>query len=254
MYRRVFMAAILVVALGLSACGQPNTGASASQTQQAGQQILSERTTAGPVAGNAGQMPQDAPVIGTIDRVEGNKLIVKAPFNGSSTTVQLGSDTKIKKHAPGQISDINVGDAFTAYGTRKGDTFDPISIAIGSIIAGAPIMFNNPGGAPAGSDVTGNIAIPAPDAGGLAAGGPGAAGMSEPLAGTVERIEGNTIVVKDLDGKSITMVVTSQARINKLVDAQLGELQAGKLIMADVLRNGQLIQATQVQILPDPQT
>src|SRR4051812_7630710 len=98
MYRTLaFMAAILVLALGLSACGQVNTGASASQTQQAGQQFLNDRSaTAAPVAGNVGQMPADAPVVGAIDRIEGNKLIVKDPFSGSSTTLQLGSDTKLK--------------------------------------------------------------------------------------------------------------------------------------------------------------
>src|SRR5436853_4313080 len=115
MYRtRLLMTCILVVVFGLSACGQVGGGASGNQSQQAGQQFLNERGgTAGPAAGNAGGPTEGQSVLGTVDQVEGNKIVVKEPMGNTSMTIQLAADTKVQKQVPGQVSDIKVGDKFT---------------------------------------------------------------------------------------------------------------------------------------------
>jgi hypothetical protein len=157
----------------------------------------------------------------------------------------------VKKRAPGQFSDLKVGDQITAIGVKNGNAFDPQIINIGMMAGVATFGGGGGGGLPAGQD-TGNVAVPGPG-GGPPSGGPNAAsdGGLEPLFGSIEKIDGNKLTVKSMEGQSFTMDVTDQVKVNKQVDAKLDDIQAGRTIMAQVTGSGQVIQATQVQILPD---
>jgi hypothetical protein len=238
----------LVLALGLSACGQPSGGDQAGQAQQ---QFLSERSgTPGPTGEPAGTAAQDLPVMGIVDSVEGDKLIVKNPFDDTSTTVQLAADTQVKKQAPGRPSDIKAGDPVTATGTRQGDQFEPESIDIGAMTRA--VRFEREGGAPPVGG-PGNMIIrsgPGDGAAGQAPLGAEGAGF-ELLSGTVEQVAGSTITVKDADGAITTLELSDEVKITKQVDADRAEILAGTTILADVTRSGQLIQARTVQIMPE---
>ncbi len=242
---------IFVLALGLSACGQPSAGDQAGQAQQ---QFLSERSgSPGPTGDPAGAAAQDLPVMGIVDSVEGDKLIVKNPFDDTSTTVQLAADTQVKKQAPGQPSNIKAGDLVTAAGTRQGDRFEPELIDIGAMTRA--VRFDGEGGAaPAGGP--GNMIIRSGPGGdgptGSAPVGVEGAGF-ELLSGTVEQIVGGTITVKDADGAITTLELTDKVKITRQVDADRAEILAGTTILADVTRSDQLIQARTVQILPETQ-
>lgn len=265
MYRSQFVLAGLTVALvGLTSCGQASTSGG-DQSQQAGQQFLNERggtTTAGASGQGASAAPQDAPVMGMVAQLDGEKLLVKDPFNNSTTTVLLASDVKFKKQVPGKPADLKPGDKFMSFGMRKGDTFEPEALDIGLVIGGPAMSFSNEGPGGAAGNTT-NQAVPGP--GGAPASGPTGAGstgtgpvmgqggdMPGPISGTIESVDGNKITVKTSDGQTLSMVLTDKVQIHVQADAQRDEFKTGKMILAEVTRNGQEIKASQVNLLPEP--
>jgi hypothetical protein len=235
---------ILVLALALSACGQPGAGDQAGQAQQ---QFLSERSgTPGPAGEPASATAGERPVMGVVDAVEGDKLIVKSPLDDTSTTVRLAADTEVKKQAPGRPSDIKAGELITAAGTRQGDQFKAESIDIG---ATARIQQFDRGGVPAEGGGPGDRIIRAMPGAEAPAGVEGAG--FELLSGTVEQVAGSTIMVKGADGAITTLELTGEVEITRQVDADRAEIRAGTTILADVTRSGSLIEARKVQILPE---
>ena len=251
MNRRQFLiSSSVLLASALGACGLPG-GTSGQQDQDAAQQFLTERNGGTPVAIGAGG--PNAPVVGSIESVDGSKLSIKRQMAGTTTVVQLAAAAKILKDVDVQLSEVQAGDSATAFGEKQGDVFqaDLLRLGAGDGTFGGPVFIDRPSGqATGGPPVTGE----AVDGGGdkVIIGGPGA-GSAMPMTGTVETVEDQRIVLKDKDGASTTVQLAEGTKIQKQAEAALAELTAGTFIFATGTQDGDIYQATQVQILPVPQ-
>src|SRR5437870_12652592 len=112
MNRRQFLTfSSLTLAGALGACDLPGT-TSGQQNQDAARQFLTERNGGTPVAIGAGG--PNAPVVGSIESVDGSKLSVKRQLEGTTTIVQLAAGAKILKDVDAQVSEVKAGDTVTA--------------------------------------------------------------------------------------------------------------------------------------------
>lgn len=252
MKRRQFLAAAgLVLAAGLSSCGANNAA-----QQDAAQQFLTERNGGTPVAIGGGI---NMPIVGQIERIDGPKLTVKRPAEGTSATIELAENVKIYKNIDLALSDIKVGDTITAFGTRQESVFQADLLRLGDdSIVGGPVTIGqagegNPGGA-------GPVMINRPIGGGP--GTPTDAGPADQISGsgpmpalhgTVEAIGADGITVKEPSGDRTTVQPAANATIQKPSEVARDTLAAGMLILASGSQNGEVYTATQVQILPAPQ-
>ena len=247
MNRRQFLGvSTLILAGALSACG---TGG--GPNQDLAQQFLTERNGGTPVA--IGASGQNAPILGFIESVDGTQLTVKRPIESETTTVQLADGAKIHKDVDAQLSEITVGASVTVFGTRQGDIFQADLLRLGGDAGagGGPVFIDRSNGQATGSPpATGETVAGGGDK--VVIGGPGA-GSTMPMSGTVETIEDQRIVLKGKDGASTTVQLAKGAKIQKQAEVSLAELTAGTFIFATGTQDGDIYQATQVQILPAPQ-
>jgi hypothetical protein len=239
MNRRQFLnASALFLAGALSACG-------GEPSQDLAQQFLTERNGGTPVAVGVGG--PNAPVLGVIERIDGTQLTVKPPIeSGTTTTVQLADGAKIRKQVDVQLADITAGISVTAFGKQQGDAFQADLLRLGDAAGAdtAPMVFSSSDGASAAPPLDGQDQV--------IIGGPDGA-QPQPIRGIVESVGGRSIVLKEQSGTSTTVTLTDGGKIQKLAEAAPAELTVGAFIMASGARNGAVLQATQVQILPAPQ-
>jgi hypothetical protein len=238
MNRRQFLSAsALFLAGALSACG-------GEPSQDLAQQFLTERNGGTPVAVGVGG--PNAPVLGVIERIDGTQLTVKPPIESGTTTVQLADGAKIRKQVDMQLADITVGTSVTAFGKQQGDAFQADLLRLGDAagVDTAPMVFSSSNGASAAPPLDGQDQV--------IIGGPDGA-QPQPIRGIVESVDGRNIVLKEQSGTSTTVTLADSGKIQKLAEAAPAELTVGAFIMASGARNGAVLQATQVQILPAPQ-
>jgi hypothetical protein len=295
----ILLPAIVVVSMGLllSACGDP-AGAStgSTDTSAAKNAFLADRagtpgidSSGTPLAGGANRVPGQ---VGSVEKVDGNKITIKNIQSGTESVVQLASDAKISKQATAQASDIKMGDTVTAIGTKTGDTITAETVNIGTGgfggFGGPRGNFNGRGAngtpIPGGSgDTNGGAPSGTPGAGFGGNGGNGGSGGNRPFprgtpgagfggngqgrgnfgganaqgtpgvprdvaTGTVQKIDGNTITLQAADGTTSTVTIASDARIQKSVDIQPADLQTGDTIFAMGQQNGDVFEATAIQV------
>jgi hypothetical protein len=247
--RQFLISSSVLLASALGACGLPG-GTSGQQNQDAAQQFLTERNGGTPVAIGAGG--PNAPVVGSIESVDGSKLSVKRQMEGTTTTVQLAAGAKILKNVDAQLSEVKTSDTATAFGTKQGDVFqaDLLRLGGGDGAFGGPVFIDRSNGQATGdAPATGGAADGGADK--VIIGGPGGE-SAMPVIGTVETIDGRRIVLKDQAGVSTTVQLTDSAKIQKQAEVPPAELTAGTFIFATGSHDGDIYQATQVQILPAP--
>lgn len=187
-------------------------------------------------------MTQKMPVIGLVQQVEGTTIKLQDPMSGTEHTIEVGADTKIRTQGTVDISGVAVGDQVTAVGKGSGDTFEAEFIQVGSggALSGGPVSI----GGPHEQDPQGNAVVGS-------AGGP-AEGDDQSLAGTVERVDGQQIVVKSANGTTVTLTLASGGNIQKELLIQPGQVEVGKLIIANGEQNGAAFAATDIEVLPAP--
>lgn len=253
MTKRLYMLIALVLSLGLSACGMPGGSTSGEQDQQqAREEFLSERggTTV------AGGPSEDTPLAGTVDRVEGQTILMKnMEDNNKAVTIQLTSDTKIQQDMQIKPADIKVGDSIMAFGMKDGAVIQADIVQIGNddMMGGEGVTIEagtSPGAGGSVESSQGSGAAPAPGSG-EGSNMPGGA-QPEQVSGTVESVEDTKIVVKQSDGSLVTIQSTSATEIHKQGEAKVTDIQAGSMIMVSGVQNGDNFQATQVRLLPAP--
>jgi hypothetical protein len=248
MNRRQFLISSSILLAGaLGACGLPG-GTGDQQNQDAAQQFLTERNGGTPVAIGAGG--PNAPVVGSIESVDGSKLIVKREMQETTTTVQLAAGARIHKYVDVQLSEIKAGDTLTAFGAKQGDGLQANLLRVGEDgeVYSAPVIFNSSSGQGTG-DPPASDQIANGSGNKVVIGGPGG-GSTMPVTGTVETIDGQRIVLKDKADVSTTVQLADGAKIQKQAEVSPAELTAGMLIFATGTHEGEIYQATQVQILP----
>ena len=81
------------------------------------------------------QAPAQVRVRGTVEKLEGNVMTVKAR-NGQTMKVQLAANGMVRKQVDGQLSDIKQGDQIVAVGSQNGDTLQATNIQIGGGFGG----------------------------------------------------------------------------------------------------------------------
>lgn len=246
------LGALLVI--GLSACGP----AGASNDQTAAQQFLTERNDGTPVALH--DASGDPTTIGTIERVDGRKLTLKRPIDNTTETIELAADARISKQTSASRETIAVGQRVQALGQRSGETLDAQMLQIGTGALSGPMMRVAPGNVPAGAGASGqpvpiqpgSSGPPAP-AGDTVVGAAGTAMQFEPVGGTVERIDGDTLTLTQDDGTSATVRLSATTQIMQQSEVGLDALTPGLLVLATGTRNGAVLSAAQIELLPAPQ-
>lgn len=283
--------AVGVITLGvfLAGCGAAAGGA-APASSDAQQQFLADRGSPGTpgvvtnttgVNNQTGSADPSSRVFGSVDRVEGDKVYISNLTSGQTTTVQLASGGKIFKQTTVTASSIKVGDAIFAVGTKNGTALSANSVQVGDagMLAdlsaggfrgaggfgdtgrsgqfpqGTPGAAHTPvaGGAQGTPEASGT-----PHASGTAgprnrgAGG-GNRGFGTPATGTVEKIDGQTITVKPATaGDPTTINLTPTTRIRRQAAIALSDLQAGNSVTASGTQNGDVFQATRLQVTEAP--
>lgn len=256
----------LVVAIGLSGCGN----AAATPSQQAADQFRSDRggTPAAGAGNTGGASPSGgaamAPVIGMIDRVDQSSFILKS-LEGPSTTMQVSGDTKIEREVAGQRSEIQPGTAISVVGSRNGDTLQAgiVQVGGGEPLLGGGGLSGDSGPAPSGNagsgatgpggpGVVGGANGPVqvlPGSGGPGAGGPGAGRPFETVSGTVDKVDGDNVVLKT-DSGSITVQLTADTHFQKQEPITLADLKPNTTVMVVAAQSGDAMQAKQVRVVP----
>jgi hypothetical protein len=227
----------------MAACGLPG-GTSGQPNQDLAQQFLTERNGGTPVA--VGYGGPNAPVAGFIENVDGSKITIKRPIDGSTATIELAGGAQIQRDADAQLNEIKPGESVMAVGTRQGDLFLADLLRIGDAQSGEPVIFDHFDGEGADGPAAGSGK---PDQ--VINNGPGSA-LPPPVTGTVVTIAGGRIVLKDKDGANTTVKLATNAKIQKSVQVGPSELIAGMFIVATGAQNGDIFQATRVRILPAP--
>jgi hypothetical protein len=167
--------------------------------------------------------------------------------------VQLAAGAKVLKDVDAQLSEVKPGDTATAFGEQQGDVFQADLLRLGAADStfGGPVFIDRSYGQATGSPPAAGETVDG-DGDNVVIGGPGA-GSTMPMTGTVETIEDQRIVLKDKGGASTTVQLAEGAKIQKRAEASLAELTAGTFIFATGTQDGDIYQATQVQIIPAPQ-
>jgi hypothetical protein len=257
---------LIVAAAGLLAgCGgQASTG----NDQAAKDQFLEERSAAptftpdpnAPDDGNMriiaepGMMGRSGPgAIGTVEKVEGRTLTVSNPMSGAKTTIELTEDAKVFKQVEAKLSDVRVGERITAIGKQEGDTLTAEMVQVGvEEFAGAmdrPIISGGPGE---------SVIVPRPDGKVLPSGTPitrdlpiwrGDGTMPQAVFGTVEKLDGDKITVKSPEGKTVTVQTGTDTTFQKRAEVDPSEIAVGETIVANGEKEGDVLKATQVQIM-----
>lgn len=253
--RRTHFLLIISLALlvSLSACGIGG-GPGAEQAQEATERFLTERNDGTPVSLGGGDAA-NLPVVGTVERVDGGTLVVKRPIDGTNATIQLDAAVKVSRQADIPLSEIKAGDSITAFGAQQGTVFQAQSLQVGGPAGNGMIRFNRNAGAPPSGGQPGGapVIIQRRPGDQQPGGGDVMEGQAAPpLVGTVEQITESTLVVKGSDGASTTVQLAEGVQIQKQVDAQVADIQAGVFIVATGTQEGDALHATEVEILPPP--
>ncbi|MDQ6693440.1 MAG: hypothetical protein M3014_03330 [Chloroflexota bacterium] len=272
------MLCVIGVVAILAGCG--GSSSDTGTTTDAQKQFLADRGsgtpgaagTPGVATGSGSQAGQNgqggagfAGVFGTVDRVEGDKVYIKDQ-SGQSTTVQMASAGKIFKQATAQISDIKVGDAIVATGPKNGTSIDAtnVQVADASMLAdlsagGFGRGFGGGGrfqGTPGAARTPRAGRTPYPGRTPRAGGTPGAGGRGfggTLVIGTVEKIDGNTISIKpQTAGDPTTVNLTTTTGIRRQAAIALSDLRAGNTVVASGTQNGDIFQATRLQVTQAP--
>ncbi|HYO50907.1 MAG TPA: hypothetical protein VEW94_13735 [Chloroflexia bacterium] len=258
---RVSMVAAALAVIGLGAvlygCGEGGS-ASAPEDEAAKQQFLSERgkdATPGTMTdtisyGNGGPGSMPPGIFGTVEKVDGSNISVKSDFDGKVTTLQIAADAKIHKQVDAQPSDIKQGESVMVVGDKNGEVVEArlVQIGVPDGAPGGPMVVGKPGsaGGPDKDMVGGGPVIVggAPPDGGLAAGP-----ISPPTFGTVEKVDGNQITLKTREGDTLTVQLSDYTRLQKQAEIKASGINAGDTLTAIGTQNGDVFEATTVQII-----
>lgn len=253
--KRIVVIGCMFVVIGmggiLAGCGEQSAG-TGGQDQSARDQFLAERQgTVTPGAGGLGDVALSG-IMGTVEKVEDNKLSIKNPIDNSTSIVELADGGKVTKQAEGQASDIKIGDDIAAFGSKNGNNLKAEAVSLGGGLTGdgaGPVRMERP----LGGDM-GDYATPALGGGFQPAGGQGQGGdmidagtMPDVVLGTVERIDGSTLTVKTKDGTAAVQLRES-TKVHKQVEISLSDLKPGEMIMATGSRLGDTFKATSINV------
>ncbi len=130
------IAVVLVGAAAFFGGQQVGVQSGAQRRNQAAQQFFADRGGPGAQGGTPGA-PGGAPgapggrgTVGTVDKVTGDTLIIKAA-DGTSVTVRLAQGGTVRKQVDGQLADAQPGERVVVAGTRNGDTIEATNVQLG---------------------------------------------------------------------------------------------------------------------------
>jgi hypothetical protein len=276
--KRIVIALLVVVAMAGGAAvylilRSPGTGApDGAAAQQASQAFFADRGggTPGPNImtfgdGGGGQVPG---VVGEVTAIDGERLTVKNPMDGTTRVVHVPAGTKIERPVAGKLVDLTIGTPILAIGTRNGDVVDAQQIQItGKDTAGGPVMIGKgasgdgepPPGTP-GAQIF-NGAVPGLDNGTpqpagtpgdqvfLGGAKPDGGTITPATIGTITAVTGNKLTVQGSDGTTTTVQVGDSTDIRKPATVSLGEVRVGDTVAAQGTPHSDVFEATGLQVL-----
>jgi hypothetical protein len=269
----IFALVLALVPTLLAACG--GQAANDSSNTSAQQQFLAERK--GTPDPNYTPMPgyvAGAPgAIGIVQKVDGRNITARDPQSGSTITIHLADSAKLTTQVDATLSDVKVGDSINAAGVLEDDVLKASMVQIGGGYTGA-VTFTSGGPGDGGGSVTygnGAVQVPITSSGDSLSvpppGTPGPPGTPVALSGvkaptmasgTVEQINGEMLVIKNQDGKTTTVQVTTNTHLEKRVEIDPSKIQLGMTVIATGDQKGDIFEATAINLLqpinPSPTT
>ena len=234
MNRRFTLLPVAVAAVGLlvAGCSGSSTASSAPAAQPAATSAPAAQPTAAPQStgtagqGESGQAGGNAAapriavtrVFGSVDSVSGDTMTVKTQQGSTSVKV---TGARIQKTVDGTAADLTAGESVVVAGKQGSDgSFTATNIQIRAANAAGASGFQGPG---RGQAPRQGQAGQAPQQGRAPQQGQGV----RPVVGSVVSLSGDTLTVKDSQGKSTSINITG-ARIEKTVDGTAADLKAGE--------------------------
>ncbi|HEX7825663.1 MAG TPA: DUF5666 domain-containing protein [Mycobacterium sp.] len=202
-------------ALSLSACGSSNTPAPSSKAAS----TSSSSPSASPAPGGPGGKDR---VSGLVNSVSGGTVSVTG--KDGPGTVNITSSTRITQLAPGQLTDVTVGECVAVRPVKGNDNNNSPAVTAANVLVGQPR--NAQCGEKGGKREHG-------------------------INGTVASVNGNTITVTDADNSQITVTVTPDTRYTKSAGADAKAIAAGMCLGARGTKDGSgVLQATFAMVRP----
>jgi hypothetical protein len=230
------MTALAGISTLLAACSAPPATSSVPPaTQPSSASTQSTATTPGAPA-TPGDLARGQGVLGTVVSINGN-ILVLTTLQGQKVNVALSVTTVIDKTVTAALSDLRAGEFLTIAGSPDANGV----IAATSIMA-RPQSQNSVIPTPSpGADFTPGAQSPPGDQNGNPGGpnqpgGPGGNpgengnGMFSRTIGTLESVNGNTLVVTVMQGSQVTVSVNDQTVINRTVAGTTADLQSGVFV------------------------
>jgi hypothetical protein len=166
---------------------------------------------------------------GTISAIDGSTLTVK-DMSRQSVKVVTTSSTTVTKTATVDLSDVKVGDHVVVEGSGSSSNI-------------AATQVHDDGAA---DDSSGNQQLGGP-------GGPAGTGTNSATAtgafvtGTVTSVDGSTLNVKDANGDSVTVAISSSTKITKDETVDVAALAVGDDVMVSGTASNGTITATRIR-------
>lgn len=258
-------------ALALAACSTQPTAAPEVQSPSSTSQPPAVSTS----VAATDQPPQAAPaatdmVMGEISAIDGTALTLQSQMQQSTFTVALTDSTQFFKYATSDLASLPVGESISVLGQQDGTVILATVVQVGGEAQALGLLgMGGPGGGPQGaadgqggpggqppSDQGGQSGQP--PAGNESNAQPPAGSTPQPgqvggqrIAGTIESVAGDTIMVKTDDGSTVQVKLAEGGQILLRVATNSADLTVGAqvaVLSADLSANP--IVAVSVEIMP----
>ncbi|MBI2854221.1 MAG: hypothetical protein HYX87_04785 [Chloroflexi bacterium] len=185
----------------------------------------------------------------SVQKVEGNVLTLSVR-DGSTVIAKASDKTVIQKAIQGSLSDIALGNYLTVMGDRQNDgSISATTIAIGLQAAGQSGI---------GQWLTGQQTLAGQQGQGSRRGPGGTGGMGGAggfargvTMGSVQKVEGNVIMLTVRDGSSARITVNDKTLVGKMGQGEINDITVGGSITVAGDKNSDgSINATNIIVLP----
>lgn len=205
----------------------PATGANGSPSG-AGQAI----TATAP----SGVQASGRPVSGTVQSVSGQTITLLGA-DGASSKATVSDATSYTKNMTVTVGDLQVGDTVTVVGQSGADgTVTAQQLTVGALTQGASGQGFGGGQRAGGAGATGGNGGTATSGGNSGTGGSGRGANAGQFAnatiaaGTIQKIDGNTVTIAEQSGQTVTAAIDANTRLRKTDSAKLSDVANGEQV------------------------
>ncbi len=244
-----------ILIVGLAACSTAQGAASSPGNQNQAASTADAGSTAQVTGtpGNGARGTRAPGAAGTVQSINGTTVTIQprqpAGQSGAATTVEITSNTTIRKQVTGAIGDLKAGDTVSAFGQPNGNVVQARQITVGNSQGGGSGQGQGQGQGRAGGGTPSNGTPRAGNANGTPRAG-NANGTA--VIGTVDSISGDTITVKTNSGSSVQVQLAANGRIVVDNAATASDIQPGEFLVATGQQQGTDLVATTINLSTTP--